>query len=192
AQPLPSGSTITLGPAADVSGSPSRYQLHFSVHDTGIGIPQDRLGRLFRSFSQVDCSITRQFGGTGLGLAISKGLIDLMGGSIWVESAEGKGSTFHFTLPLNSGPTTSSLHQTHATLQDLRVLVVEDSPTCRRVLADQVREWGMTPIETPSAQHALDLAHNGASFDIAIVHPQFPATHPATLSPRLRKLPHLP
>ena len=75
-----------------------KHRLHLAVRDTGIGIPQDRMDRLFESFSQVDASTSRRYGGTGLGLAISKRIVELMGGTMWVESEEGKGSTFHIEL----------------------------------------------------------------------------------------------
>lgn len=78
------------------------YEIHFAVKDTGIGIPDDKLGRLFQSFSQVDASTTRRYGGTGLGLVISKKLVEMMGGKIWIESEVGKGSTFHFTIQAES------------------------------------------------------------------------------------------
>jgi len=80
------------------------WQLHFLVRDTGVGIPVDRLARLFKSFSQADASTARHYGGTGLGLAISKRLVELMGGKMWVESVPQKGSTFHFTVPLEAAP----------------------------------------------------------------------------------------
>ena len=89
-------------PRRNGRSEPSPGSLHFSVRDTGIGIPVDRLARLFKSFSQADASTTRQYGGTGLGLAISKRLVELMGGKMWVESVPQKGSTFHFTLPLQA------------------------------------------------------------------------------------------
>src|SRR5882724_3400550 len=80
------------------------WHLHFSVSDTGIGIPVNRMARLFKSFSQADASTSRQYGGTGLGLAISKRLVELMGGKMWVESVPKKGSTFHFTVPMSAAP----------------------------------------------------------------------------------------
>src|SRR6266446_7062876 len=93
--------------AAATKGNRSEpWHLHFSVQDTGIGIAVDRLARLFKSFSQADASIARHYGGTGLGLAISKRLVELMGGKMWVESVPQKGSTFHFTLPLQAAPET--------------------------------------------------------------------------------------
>src|SRR5262249_37877261 len=125
-KPLPAPAT----PAPAVAGAPAPvHELLFSVRDTGIGIPQDRLDRLFQSFTQADSSITRQFGGTGLGLTISKGLVELIGGKMWVESEEGKGSTFHFTIPAPT-PTAAagagSLHQRQEALGGLRVLLAED------------------------------------------------------------------
>src|SRR6266436_6061273 len=88
---------------------PEPWHLQFSVRDTGIGIPVDRLARLFKSFSQADASTARHYGGTGLGLAISKRLVELMGGKMWVESVAEKGSTFHFTLSLRAAPETPRL-----------------------------------------------------------------------------------
>jgi hypothetical protein len=108
--------------------------LQFSVRDTGIGIPADRMDRLFKSFSQVDSSTQRQFGGTGLGLAISRRLAELMGGRMWVESVEGKSSTFSFTLTAEActargeDPTL----RLRALLRGLRVLVIEDNAAARR------------------------------------------------------------
>ena len=191
-QPLPPTDPTTLGLPLDVTAAPQLHELRFSVRDTGIGIPQDRLGRLFRSFSQVDSSITRQFGGTGLGLAISKGLVDLMGGRMWVESAEGIGSTFHFELPMQAaGMAASPLDQPHPALSGLRVLLLEDSPASRQALAQQTSKWGMIPVEADSAQQALKQAGAGATFDLAIVDAQLPGMEGAAASEALRKLPHL-
>src|SRR5436190_3133138 len=124
--------------------------MHFSVADTGIGIPVDRLARLFKSFSQADASTTRYYGGTGLGLAISKRLVELMGGKMWVESVPQKGSTFHFTLSLESSPESPkrALDERQPQLANLRLLIVDDNATNCRILTLQTGKWGMVPRET--------------------------------------------
>src|SRR6202007_2062692 len=108
----------------------SRYELHFAVTDTGIGIPKDRMDRLFKSFSQVDSSTTRQFGGTGLGLVISKRLSEFMGGRMWVGSEAGEGRPFHFTIrvKLYADDSPSSIPPP-AALEGRRVLILEDNAT---------------------------------------------------------------
>jgi hypothetical protein len=108
-----------------------RHRLHFAVRDSGIGIPEDRLSRLFEYFSQVDASTTRRYGGTGLGLAISKRLSELMGGTIWVESQVGEGSTFHVTIQAEQAPGLAPAHAQGAPpqLRGRRVLIVDDNAT---------------------------------------------------------------
>src|ERR1051325_4927423 len=120
------------------------WHLQISVRDTGIGIPVDRLARLFKSFSQADVSTTRHYGGTGLGLAISKRLVEMMGGKMWVESVPQKGSTFHFTLSLPSAPENPkrALDERQPQLADRKLLVVDDNLTNRRILSAQTSKWG--------------------------------------------------
>ncbi len=126
--------------AISVSGSgreSDNFEIHFAVKDTGIGIPADKAGRLFRSFSQIDASTTRRYGGTGLGLAICKRLAEMMGGKIWVESEVGKGSTFHFTIqaeptqcePIDIGKAASWQESCHRrdVDADMRILLAEDN-----------------------------------------------------------------
>jgi PAS domain S-box-containing protein len=130
--------------------------IRFTVRDTGIGIPADRMDRLFQSFSQVDASTTRQYGGTGLGLAISKQITELMDGQIGVESKEGEGSTFWFTAVLDKQPVDS--HQAKVKLEDikdLRVLVVDDNSTNRRILQAYLSAWGCCPTEVTCADEAI-------------------------------------
>jgi CheY-like chemotaxis protein/HPt (histidine-containing phosphotransfer) domain-containing protein len=173
--------------------APLPHEFQFAVRDTGIGIPKHRLGRLFQSFMQADSSIARQFGGTGLGLAISKSLVELMGGSMSVESDEGKGSTFHFTLragAIGGGPA-SSLHQVQPALSGLRVLLAEDNATMRFVLAEHTRSWGMAPVEAPTSQHALDQIRSGTNVDMAIVDANLQGTDGQSLVRELRKTPRL-
>ena len=163
------------------------WKLEVAVRDTGIGIPPDRIDRLFRSFSQVDSSTTRKYGGTGLGLAISKRLCEMMGGSMWVESPSpspplaggtegGPGSTFHFTIQAEAAPAPVRpyLQATQLDLKGKRVLIVDDNATNRRILTLQTQGWGMVPQATGSPEEALEWIRRGAPFDIAILDQQMP------------------
>jgi len=148
------------------------YTLHFSVCDTGIGIPPERVNRLFQAFSQVDASTSRKYGGTGLGLAISKRLSELMGGEMWVESVDGEGTTFHFTITAQSGPDLKDrddLRGEQAQLSGKRILIVDDNLTNRRILTLQTRAWGMLPRDTSDPQEALEWVLQGDPFDLAIL-----------------------
>lgn len=167
------------------------WHLHFSVRDTGIGIPVDRLARLFKSFSQADASTTRHYGGTGLGLAISKRLVELMGGKMWVESIPQKGSTFHFTLPLEAVPGVSRAvpAETQPQLANLRVLIVDDNPTNCLLLSSHTRKWGLAPRETQRAAQALEWLKAGEEFDLAILDMQMPEMDGVTLAGEIRKMP---
>lgn len=174
-----------------------RYQLHFSVQDTGIGIPKDRLDRLFKSFSQVDASTTRQYGGTGLGLAISKNLAELMGGSMWVESTYGEGSIFHFTINVACGQPVKKpfLNRDETDLQDRHILIVDDNETNRKILAYQTRSWGMQATLASSGKEACKILRNKDPFDIAILDMQMPEMDGIQLAQHIRanqKHKHLP
>lgn len=166
-----------------------KLELHFEVRDTGIGIPHERMDRLFRAFSQVDASMTRRYGGTGLGLAISKHLSELMGGRMWVESELGKGSLFHFTIIVNTTGTTPDtyLHHAHADLRGKHVLIVDDNATNRHILDLQTKSWGMIPEEAASGAEALEKVKNGNPYDLAILDMQMPEMDGLTLAQQLRK-----
>ncbi len=167
-------------------------RLHFTVRDTGIGIPPEGMSRLFQSFSQVDASTTRKFGGTGLGLAISKRLCELMGGTMWVESEgiPGKGSTFHFIIPARVAEMKPSIDRQGAmpNLSGKRVLIVDDTPTNCRILSLQTRHWGMLPFDTGSPDEALEWVKRGDLFDIAFLDLHMPGMDGITLGSEIRKL----
>jgi Amt family ammonium transporter len=130
--------------------------LKFSVQDTGIGIPADRRDRLFKSFSQVDASMSRKYGGTGLGLAIARQLVELMGGQIGCDSVPGEGSTFHFTVTLaQASPSSAPAAAPRLDLRGLRVLVVDDNATYRDILANQLLSWGFDVALAEDAEVAL-------------------------------------
>jgi CheY-like chemotaxis protein len=168
------------------------WHLHFSVSDTGIGIPVNRMARLFKSFSQAEASTSRQYGGTGLGLAISKRLVELMGGKMWVESVPKKGSTFHFTVPLSAvaNAPRAVLQGRQPKLADLKLLIVDDNPTTCRILTTQAAQWGMVPRGTNTAEQALAWLQAGESFDAALIDLQMPGMDGLTLSAAIRKLPN--
>lgn len=134
-----------------------QHEVQFSVHDTGIGIPKDRLESIFDSFSQADSSTTRRFGGTGLGLAICRRLAELMGGRIWVESTEGKGSTFSFTI-VASAEAESTLEAPSTDVHRLagkHVLIVDDNETNQRLLEVVCERWDMRVTLASSAHEAM-------------------------------------
>ena len=166
-----------------------RLELEFSVKDTGIGIPEAKLDRLFKAFSQVDSSTTRKFGGTGLGLAISSRLVHLMGGRIWVESTEGKGSTFFFTAMLAASLTTVPKVYLRGKVPELsqkRVLIVDDNPTNLHLLTLQCTYWDMIARSTSSPREALEWVRKGDPFDIAILDMQMPEMDGVRLGTEIR------
>jgi PAS domain S-box-containing protein len=165
------------------------HHIHFAVSDTGIGIPKDRLYRLFESFSQTDSSMTRKYGGTGLGLAISKRLSQMMNGTMWVESEVDKGSTFHIRIQAMESPSIPKRHF-HRKLPQLvgkRVLVVDDNPMNRFVLTHQLESWGIEPWGVGSAREALDLLNEDSQFDLAILDLHMPDMDGLTLATEIRK-----
>lgn len=171
------------------------YDMRIAVQDTGIGIPAERLDRLFKSFSQVDASTTRRFGGTGLGLAISRQLAELLGGTLSVTSEENVGSRFELQLSLEAATTQIRLrHQAeaHPDLVGSSILVVDDNATNRRILEKQLHAWDMAPTlcETPFA--ALELLKT-QTFDAAILDMQMPDMDGLELAQQIRsKYPNMP
>ena len=162
--------------------------LQFAVRDTGIGIPPDRIDRLFKSFSQVDNSTHRQFGGTGLGLAISRRLAELMGGRMWVQSLEGRGSTFFFTVTCTTCPASGVDDRAmgQALLRGLRVLVVEDNAASRRSLASNLRLLGLSSTEVESGAEALALLSGQATYDLIMVDDTLAGLEGDALASRIR------
>ncbi len=176
--------------------------LRVSVRDTGIGIPPDRLDRLFHSFSQTDASMTRRYGGTGLGLAISQRLAKMMGGTIAVESEVGKGSLFHITIMAEIPPASTLVAQQatgstsdamasvgkQSPLAGKRVILVDDNPTNRIVLSHQLQAWGMLPCAVASGIEALRWLQHGDRFDVALLDMHMPDMDGLTLAQEIRQM----
>jgi PAS domain S-box-containing protein len=188
------------GYVAPLTEKPGLYELHFAVRDTGIGIPPDRVDRLFKSFSQVDSSTTRKYGGTGLGLVISKRLSEMMGGTMWVESPSpsppqaggtegGPGSTFHFNIQARVAPSPvrAYLQPIQLDLKGKRVLIVDDNATNRRILTLQTKGWGMVPRATGSPEEALEWIRRGDPFDVAMLDQQMPEMDGLMLAAQIQR-----
>ena len=167
------------------------HELTFSVRDTGIGIPPDRIDRLFESFSQVDVSTARKYGGTGLGLAISKRLTELMGGTMSVASRQGHGSEFRFTVRAPSAEGVvrprRELRGEQPTLTGKRVLVVDDNDTNRRILEAYLVAWGMAVRMTGSPREALRWVEAGEPFDLGILDMHMPDLDGVALARAIRE-----
>jgi CheY-like chemotaxis protein/HPt (histidine-containing phosphotransfer) domain-containing protein len=174
----------------------SQVVVRFSVNDTGVGIPEDRLDRLFKSFSQVDASITRRYGGTGLGLAISKQLAEMMGGEIGVDSQEGRGSTFWFTAVMDKQPKVAAVERIPPEdLRLVRILVVDDNATNRLVLKALLGSWGCRFEEATNGTQALEMLAGalaeGDPFRLALLDMQMPDMDGRTLGEKIKVDPRL-
>jgi PAS domain S-box-containing protein len=181
------GEVVLTVAAEDESGD--RKRVRFAVRDTGIGIPAERMHRLFESFSQVDASTTRRYGGTGLGLAISQRLAELMGGTMWVESEEGRGSTFHFDVVAPEAARPARPARAHGELQiaGRRLLVVDDNATNREILRRLAESWGMVVEAVERPTEALELVRRGETFDVAVLDMQMPEMDGLELAREIRR-----
>jgi signal transduction histidine kinase/CheY-like chemotaxis protein/ligand-binding sensor domain-containing protein len=178
-----------------VSKDRDQLELGFEVRDTGIGIAEDKLSKLFRAFSQVDSSTTRKYGGTGLGLAISEKLVALMGGEISVESVLGKGTSFRFTIKTQVSVASIPTYLTcnMSGLEGKKILVVDDNLTNRNILKTQLEAWKLTPVLANSGREAIAILTNNNAFDLVITDMNMPEMDGAQVATAIRKInPALP
>jgi two-component system sensor histidine kinase/response regulator len=193
------GNAIKFTPSGEVvlrvepdSSAERDLVVHFSVRDTGPGIPQDKQQSIFEAFTQGDGSVTRQYGGTGLGLSIASRLVQKMGGRIWLASELGRGSTFHFTVRLaaDDSPGPKFELQT-AELRGLRVLIADDHPINRRIFEDIARDWGMEPLSVAGGEAALAVLRSAreqaAPFHLALLDDRMPDFDGLQLAERIRE-----
>ncbi len=177
--------SVTREPNADDS---DRVTLHFMVKDSGIGITEEQQARLFQSFSQADSSTTRRYGGTGLGLAICKNLVGLMGGEIWVQSEEGQGSEFHFTIALEQdAQAVTNADHGGALPRSMRALVVDDSSTARVILKEMLEHLGVEVEAAGSASEALQMiGADPGRYDVVMVDWRMPKIDGVEFSRRVQ------
>jgi CheY-like chemotaxis protein len=172
-----------------------QLELGFDIRDTGIGIPADKLHRLFKAFSQVDSSTTRQYGGTGLGLVISEQLVKLMGGKISVESKISKGSTFHFSIRTQKSTLadqTNAIQDMHG-FENSKILIVDDNDTNCKILKAQLEHWKLAPVIAKSGEEALDILSQNNAFNLVITDMQMPVMDGVELATLIRgQYPEIP
>jgi CheY-like chemotaxis protein/anti-sigma regulatory factor (Ser/Thr protein kinase) len=164
-------------------------ELRFDVRDTGIGIPEDKLNRLFKAFSQVDSSTTRKYGGTGLGLAISEKLVGLMGGELSVKSKVDYGSTFSFTVSTNAGTSVPVpyVYYNIAGQEGKRILIVDDNATNREILKRQFEHWKLKPLLACSGEETLAMLSASNTVDLVITDMQMPGMDGVMLATLIKK-----
>ena len=179
-----------MASASGEAGIPNTMSLLFSVQDSGIGIPPDRLSKLFKPFTQADVSTARKYGGTGLGLAISRRLAELMGGRMWAESVPGLGSTFRFTMQVTVAEDSKPPAYVAKVprLADLKLLILDDNAESRDMLFDQCRLWGMLPQAVENASQAMELISK-EQFDVALIDLHLAGKDGVTVASEIQKLP---
>ncbi len=178
-----------------VSREDDNIELLFEIHDTGIGIPKDKLNRLFKAFSQVDSSTTKKYGGTGLGLAISEKLVKLMEGGIDVKSEPGVGTTFLFTIKSKIGvkPSRTYVHLNTTDIENKHILVVDDNLTNRNILETQLKQWKFVPLIAESGKQAIDFLNSNKQVDLVISDMNMPEMDGAELAKKIKQIqPELP
>ena len=173
------------------------WSAHFAVRDTGVGIAQQEIARLFAPFEQADMSTTRRYGGTGLGLTITRHLVEMMGGRVWVESTEGEGSTFHFTARFGvaSPGAAAAQDDTAVPLPGRRVLIVDDNHTNRRVLEEMSIGWGMRPVAVDGGPAALASVEDawvaGEPYEVVLLDVRMPEMDGFAVAEAMRPNPHM-
>ncbi|MEQ8651010.1 MAG: response regulator [Kiloniellales bacterium] len=182
--------TVSSMVAADTLQPGEKTLLTVSVRDSGIGIPADRMNRLFKSFSQVDASTTRRYGGTGLGLVITKRLVELMGGEISVKSDVGRGTTFSFTLPgeMTALPDRALRQKQLAAIKGRHILVVDDNRTNRLILNEKLRSWELVSRATGEPSEALEWLSGEETFDACILDYKMPEMSGFELARRIQAM----
>ena len=173
-----------------VNATKDSLELSFDIKDTGIGIPEDKLTRLFKAFSQVDSSTTRKYGGTGLGLAISERLVKLMQGEIWVNSVVGEGATFSFSIKSRVGKNDQRQYASFSSLgnEGKKILIVDDNQTNLTILKTQLELWKLNVVEAASGEIALDIFKTDQDFSLIITDMQMPDMDGIMLTKRLKEI----